>query len=376
MRKRSHLSTLLMGLAVLSLAACGGSSASGGAAASVAPSPATASRATAASPSAPASAKPAAASATPAPASAKPAAAPSVGTGNQLLQLKSGYTAPSAVNGPLWVAQDDGIFKKNGLDVPLQLIKDTAVPPALMSGELDFIVGGGNELVNADLGGSPLVMVATASDYPIFSLYADKKYSSVNQLDGQKVGITSPGAAADAAAHLFLGHYHLLDKVKLTPVGTIPAILAAIGKGLIAGGILSPPTTLKAQAQGYVELVNGVKLGDPMTHAGVMFSRDYLANHKDVAQRIIRSYAQAWAYCADPANKAKVVEAIAKYTKSNTQDATGAYETMLPVWQKKPVPTVDPAGVAGVLKLVDNPKAKAAKPDQMIDNSIIQAVAK
>lgn len=361
-------------LAIGLLAACGGSSAP-----SAVPSSPVASKAV--SPAAsrsPNFSTPSSSSgsAQPAPSAAKPAASNSGAAGGQLLQLKSGYTAPSAVNGPLYVAQDEGIFQKNGLDVPLQMIKDTAVPPALMSGELDFIVGGGNELVNADLNGGSLVMTATASDYPIFSLFADKQYSSVNQLAGQKVGITSPGAAADAAAHLFLGHYNLLDKVKLTPVGTVPAILASMGKGLIAGGILSPPTTFKAQSQGLIELVNGVKLGDPMTHAGVLFTREYLSSHKDVAQRILKAYAQAWAYCAAPANKAQVVQAIAKYTKSNTQDASGAYDTLLPVWQKKAVPTVDPAGVAGVLKLVSNPKAKDVKPEQLIDNSILQAVVK
>jgi NitT/TauT family transport system substrate-binding protein len=351
----------------LALAGCGGSGAPSAPPVSPVASPQPASAAAT-------SAKPAASAAQPAASAPKPAA--SASASGQANQLKTGFTAPSAVNDPLYVAEDDGFFARNGLDVaPLQLIKDTAVPPALMSNELDFIVGGGNELVNADLNGSSLVMTATASDYPIFSLFADKKYKTVQDLVGQKVGITSPGAAADAAAHLFLSHYNLLDKVKLEPTGTVPAILAAMGKNLIAGGILSPPTTFKAQSQGFVELVNGVKLGDPMTHAGMLFTRDYLTTHKDVAQRVLKAYAQAWAYCADPANKATVVQAIAKYTDSNIQDATDAYETMLPVWRKKPVPTVDPAGIAEVLKLTDNPKAHDIKPEQLIDNTIIQAVA-
>jgi len=289
--------------------------------------------------------------------------------------IKAAYTSPTVVNGPLWVGVDAGIFRKNGLDVSLELVKDTAVPAALQAGELDFALGGGNEVVLADLGGGSVVMVATASDYPIFSLFANKKYTTVQQLAGQKIGITQAGSAADAAAHLFFDHYKILDSVKLTPTGTVPAIFAAMGQGLVAGGILSPPTTAKAAQQGFVELVNGVKLGDPLTHAGVLVSRAYLASHRDNLQRILKAYAESWTYCATAANKAQVVKSVAKYTKSNTADADAAYAAMLPVWQKKAVPTVDPAGIAGVLKLTNDPKAKAAKPEQFLDNSIIQAVA-
>jgi len=337
---------------VLAVAGCGGGAAA----------PSVASASSSAVPAKPASAAPSSS------ASGSPVA-------GQLVRVRSAYTAPSVVNGPLWVGIDEGLFRKNGLDVSLELVKDTGVPAALMGNELDFALGGGNEVVRTDLGGGSLVMVATASDYPIFSVFADKKYSKVQDLAGQKIGITQAGSAADAAAHLFFDHYKMLDSVKLTPTGTVPAIFAAMGQGLVAGGILSPPTTAKAAQEGFVELVNGVTLGVPLTHAGVLMTRAYLTSHRDVAQRILKSYVEAWAYCANPGNKAQVVKAVAKFTKSDTAPAEAAYAAMLPVWQKKALPTVDPAGIAGILKLTDDPKAKTAQPEQFLDNSMLQAMA-
>jgi len=104
-------------------------------------------------------------------------------------------------------------------------------------------------------------------------------------------------------------------------------------------------------------------------------TRAYLTSHRDVAQRILKSYVEAWAYCANPGNKAQVVKAVAKFTKSDTAPAEAAYAAMLPVWQKKALPTVDPAGIAGILKLTDDPKAKTAQPEQFLDNSMLQAMA-
>jgi hypothetical protein len=44
------------------------------------------------------------------------------------------------------------------------------------------------------------------------------------------------------------------------------------------------------------------------------------------------------------------------------------------VWQRKKVPTIDPESVANVLQFLQNAKAKTAKPDDFIDNSLLEAV--
>ena len=272
------------------------------------------------------------------------------------------------------MAQDLGFFKKNGLNVSLSDVGGTAQTPALLAGELQVGALGANEVVHADLAGASLVMVATESDYPVFSLYANKKYKTVQDLVGQTIGITKPGSATDATAHLFLGHFNLLGKVKIAPTGTVPAILAAMSKNIVAGGILSPPTTARAAQQGYVELINGVKLGVPMNHAGIAVTRAYLKAHPNVVKSYLKAYQEGWTFCANPANKQQVVKSVAKYTKSNTTLASDSYVAMLPVWQGQKVPTVNPQAVAAVLKLSSVAAAKTAKPAQFIDNSILQSV--
>src|SRR5207249_4515977 len=143
-------------------------------------------------------------------------------------------------------------------------------------------------VANADLRGADLVMIATCSDLPIFSLFVNKKYTSVPELAGQSIGVTTAGSATDAAAHLFLKQFDMLDQVKIIPAGgTIPAILAALDQGIIAGGVLSPPTTARAAESGYTELVNGATLGVPMNHSGIAISRSYLKDHADAVHNFV-----------------------------------------------------------------------------------------
>ena len=77
-------------------------------------------------------------------------------------------------------------------------------------------------------------------------------------------------------------------------------------KGNIVGGILSPPTTSRAEEAGYAELVNGAKLGVPMNHSGIAVSRSYLKDHADSVKNFLAGYQEGWTFAADTANKSGV----------------------------------------------------------------------
>lgn len=341
-------------LAIVALAtACGG--------ASPAPSPGT--------PSSGATAE-----ASGAPVSAKPAA--SAASSSAVVAVTVSYAQATSGFAPLYIAKESGFFQKNGLDASLKRVSGTAQVPALTAGEIQIAGLGGTEVTNVNLHGGNLVMLATVDDYPTFSLYAEKKYKSVQDLAGQGIGITTAGSSTDATAQLFLRHFKVQDKVKIVPSGsTMPGILAAMTKGL-AAGILSPPITAEAEKQGYVELVNGYKLGEPLNTSGFTVTRPYLKDNGDTVRRFLRSYAQAWEYTANPANKPEVIKVLMKYTQSDAEISAIGYDAVLPVWQGKKVPNVDPQGIANILSLSSDPKAKDAKPSDSIDNSLIQAAVK
>ena len=71
------------------------------------------------------------------------------------------YISPNATSSSvLWVAKEQGIFKKHGLDVNVIYIEGT--PKALMAlfaGELQVVAGTGPAVVNAKLRGADATMV-------------------------------------------------------------------------------------------------------------------------------------------------------------------------------------------------------------------------
>jgi ABC-type nitrate/sulfonate/bicarbonate transport system substrate-binding protein len=276
----------------------------------------------------------------------------------------------------VYIAREKGFFARHGLDVQLSQIGGPQQVAAVLSGELQFAALGANEVANADLRGADMVMIATCSDLPIFSLFADKKYTSVPELAGQSIGVTSAGSATDAAAHLFLRQFDVLDKVRIIPAGgTIPAILAAMDQGNIAGGILSPPTTARAEDAGYKELVNGAKLGVPMNHSGIAVSRSYLKDHGQEVKDFLTAYQEAWTYAGNPANKADIIAVLAQYTQSDDRLAEIGYQAMVPIWTGNKTPRVNPQAVANLLQVSGVPEAATANPDQFFDDSLIDSIA-
>lgn len=324
----------------------------------------------------PTAATQATATAAPAAASAPTAASTAAAKPAPTISVKGAYAQASSVQGALYIGRENGFFERHGVDIQLSQIGGTQQVAALLSGELQFGALGANEVANADLRGADLVMIATCSDLPIFSLYANKKYTSVPELAGQSVGVTTAGSATDAAAHLFLKQFDMLDKVKIIPAGgTVPAILAAMDQGNIAGGILSPPTTSRAEDAGYAELVNGAKLGVPMNHSGIAVSRAYLKDHTDEVKNFLMGYQEAWTYAASPANKAGVLAVLAQYTQSDERLAEISYQAMIPIWSGSKTPRVNPQAVQNLLQVSGVADAASANPEQFFDDSLIDSVA-
>ncbi|HLG74068.1 MAG TPA: ABC transporter substrate-binding protein [Chloroflexota bacterium] len=368
------ISGCLLPVLVLGLAACGGGAPAASSPVASSPAAAASAKPASAAPSgaaAAASTKPAA-SAAAKPASGSAAAKPAA---SGLQHVEAAYSQASITQTPMYVGADLGMFNKYGLDVTAKQVGGTQQIPALVSNEIQFAGVGASEIANANLGGTAIVIIATAVDVPFFQLYVNSKYKAVADLAGQSIGITTPGSSTDSTARLILQKYNMTGKVKITPAGgTQASILAAMTQGGIAGGILTSPTSEQAAKAGFTELVDGVTMGVPASTNSLGVTRAYLQSNRETVLNFLRGYQDAWTFISNPANEDAVVKVIAKYTKSDEDSVRPGYERGLKYWQTLKVPTENPEAVTNLLKLSDNPKAANANPNDFIDNSLLESI--
>lgn len=299
---------------------------------------------------------------------------PALGAGP--IPLKLVYAQASAAFTPIFVAQDQRFFAKEGLDVSFAQVTGSSAVATLASGESQVLVIGATEVANFDAAGGNLVMIATGSNYPVFSLYVEKNVRSVTDLVGKKIAVTGAGTSTDTAAHIILEHFGLTGKVEiLSAGGTLSGIMAAMSSGIASGGIVSPPTTAQAEAAGFKELVNGVRLGIPMTQSALTVTRSYLAQNRAIVLRVLRAYLAGWAYIRNPVNEARTEAAIAHYTRATPEQAAVAYKAFFPIWQEK-IPRVDARGVVNAIRFSRSQQVRTMTPTSLIDDSLLQELVR
>jgi len=134
--------------------------------------------------------------------------------------------------------------------------------------------------------------------------------------------------------------------------------------------VIASPATAEAKRLGMKELVNLATLGVPYPQTAVATTDRYLRANRDTVLRFTRGYIDgARRFLADREFSLKV---IAKYTKiQNRPTLEATYDDYAPYVKQRPLPTA--SSVQTVLDQLapTDPRARAARPQEFIDPSVI-----
>ena len=270
----------------------------------------------------------------------------------------------------LWIAQDRGLFKKNGLNIDLTHIPTNQAVQALVGGKIQFTTAG-PQIIEANLAGADTVYILNPVNTFVFSFYSKPEIANVKGLAGKTLGATNKGTPTDIAGHMVLAQNGLKPDVdvKFVYLKEIPALVAALQQGIIDAAILSAPSTLTARNFGLKELVNVTALKIPFVQHAVATTRSYINANPDVVRRFVRSAAEGIDYLRK--NRSDALSIMSKYTKiTDAAQLTESLATNEPAWEKIPLPSQ--LAIEAVLNSSDNPKAKNAKWDQFVDDRFVK----
>ncbi len=181
------------------------------------------------------------------------------------IKIKVGMSLNSSTFLPVYLAIDQGFFKKEGLDVELvtftggsELIK------GVVSGSIDIGYSG---LASLSLGidaGQKMKVFYAGNNSPEFYWYAIPKIKSFAESKGKRIGITRFGSTTD-----FITRYALKSKgldpvkdVQIVQAGASPARMAAMDKGQLDVSIFANPDNLIAEDKGYTLILRQKDLAE------------------------------------------------------------------------------------------------------------------
>jgi ABC-type nitrate/sulfonate/bicarbonate transport system substrate-binding protein len=290
-------------------------------------------------------------------------------------KIKVGYSSDAPGSLATWIAREAGIFAKNGLAAELVRTRTTVGVMALISGELDFVQASGPVVIESNLRGSDLVYIAGGMASLDFIFMSQPEVKSPEMLRGGIVGLASIRGASLVATEFALEKLGLRSKeVKYIVVGGTPERLLAMRNRLLQATLLSPPTSIVAEREGFNMLADVGALGLPFLHNGIAASRRFVRDNPDVARRYVKS--QLEAVHLMKTDRKSSVAVLAKYLRQTTNmdilERSYELSSTDAKYPRKQYPTL--AGIQTVLDAIadENPKAKSARPEQFVDVRFIK----
>jgi len=291
--------------------------------------------------------------------------------------VRINWTAVTGAQSGMFLAKQEGLFKKNGLDVELIHIPSSSRGiQAILAGEIALSFMDGSNAAQANLKGANIALVAGATNRQVFSLMAKPEFKRITDLRGKKIGITRIGSSTHTSALYAMGSAGLKPSdYQILPLVEVPNIYTALVAGQIDAGVMSPPTNGRAKKAGFVELMNLAKEGPEYVSVGVGVSRAYIKANEDIVRRVVRSYAEGvYIFKTNKATALRMIQNHLKVKETEIQEDT--YSQFRDYLEYPPY--VSRKGMETILAELSekDPGAKAAKPDDFTDMRFVAELEK
>jgi NitT/TauT family transport system substrate-binding protein len=269
---------------------------------------------------------------------------------------------------PLYMGDDAGVFKKQGLNLELVFIPGGSVSlQALIGKSLDLLLTGGPPVVNAYLQGAKIKIIGGVVNLLPYMFVVTTGIRSGEQVKGKKIGISRFGSNTDYVVRLALNQFGVTpNDVQIIQVGGSQARLVALKAGAIQATVLSPEEALVAQKMGFNVLFDFIEKGIEFPHVNFVARDDYLETQPQTVRSFMRAYLDAVRYYKT--HRAEAVKKIMSLSKlPERQMAEVVYDGSLRATPDDGKPTVK--GMEVVLEAAgkENPKAKFLTVQQLLD---------
>ncbi len=269
---------------------------------------------------------------------------------------------------PLYLGQETGIFKKQGLNLELIFIPGGSLSlQALIGKSLDLLMTGGPPVVNASLQGAKIKIIAGVTNLLPYTFVVTSGIRSAEQVKGKKIGISRFGSNTDYVVRLALNQFALTpNDVQIIQVGGSQARLVALQSGAIQATVLSPEEALVAQKLGFGVLLDFIEKGIEFPHVNFVAREDYLETQPQTVRAFMKAYVEAVRYYKT--HRAEAVKKIMALSKLPEQQmAEVVYEGSLRATPDDGKPTLKGMEVVLDAAAKENPKAKSMTVQQLLD---------
>jgi ABC-type nitrate/sulfonate/bicarbonate transport system substrate-binding protein len=301
----------------------------------------------------------------------------------KLASLNMGYASATPRAAVLWVAKENKIFERHGLEVNLVSIRGSATTmQALVGGDIDIVYVTGAAAVAATGRGAPVVIVAT-SGHNDYKILAHPSITSLQQLKGKTIGISN------LAGSDYFALRRMLPKLGLTPGKDVVFLTTGIQssmqkvllvlEGRIQATLGSSDTVALYEIKGQKLsiLADAVESGVYVTSGDIAIKRQLLKEHPEKVKRFLKAFVESiWIAKKDKTTFGQVVNKYLKIQNPKLIDVM--YKNNALDYPDKPYPSEE--AIRQAVEDVDavNPelKLKERRTSEFTDISTLRQIEK
>lgn len=278
----------------------------------------------------------------------------------------------------MYVAQDQGFFRRYGLDLTFVTVRSGPVGmAALASGESQFHSG---SATGATLGsaaeGMDLVYVAGIINKLIGNIMAAPKIKTPADLKGKFIAVTSASGGSWMFTTLALEYWGLdakRDGITFRIMGDESVRSQALLNESVSATHLGYTFSAPLISKGFTNLADLSKLPIPFQSTGILTTRRFMTSHPDIVENVLRGLIDSLNFVAQPENKPAVLKSLMRGLRlKSIEQATEGYDTLANIYERKIYPRVD--GVRNVIRLLGqtNEKIRKLKAEDLVDDRFVR----
>ena len=221
---------------------------------------------------------------------------------SKLTPVNYGNIVITATNWPFLIAEQEGMFTKEGIDFKRVIGGNTtATTQALVAGSTDFAQMNLVNLLGANSAGADLVVVGGDATVPIYTLIVHPSIKSYADLKGKRLAVTGPTDPLNyVLARMLTANGLTPADYEMIGLGGAPQRLAAVQKGGVAGALINQPSDFIALASGFSSLGLSTDYVDNFQYTITGARRDWAQKNKPLVVRFLRAYVRACEFFFEP----------------------------------------------------------------------------
>ena len=287
-----------------------------------------------------------------------------------------GYAALNPRVLPLWIAHEQGMFSKYGLDAdPIFIRGAPTLVAGLASGDILLARSGGSAALAAIAAGHDFKLVATFSSRNTYDLVVRPNIKRAEDLRGKKFALTSIGGTTWMGMMLWLEHLGLdqqRDQIQMQVLGDQTVQAQAIENGIVDATVLDGVFSRRLKQRGLTILGEYNQMTQRLVGQAMIVPHPFLLKFPDIVENYLRAEIEALAFAIGPKNKPAVLKTLMRHLKVDAAAAEEGYQDLLRGVDRKPFPSLEGMRNTQRLMKIRTPKVGEVKVEDVIDDRIMR----